>query len=782
MDKQQAKKSSQQLARPEGIAEKTDKKSNNDINDKKLNTETLDDVMNEFIQICNQYNQKLSLRSDSLNASSSLTNNKTSKDDSISISSDCSSISNSKLNNKCDMTDNRKLPSAANIMASKSNEHGSSSSSAVANLGSIDSLQAKQCEVQAQLDQVLESLQILKKKQTQKLESIYEDGESSNERNSKHSISSNDQLLSDDDDELLEFQQIENELRVSELTRQLDLIQEKIRLKLYKRLISHSQSVGQAAGETSVGVIKQQRLHTLSSGRRGSHSDESSPSSSSFSDEVPSSTSPAHELPNESSKTATQVNGYNKIPDDSKHQQQQAPCQTLAKQEQVQRSKNYNMMDTNTNPTGPINKDDIFAPTSTGTNRENINPYPGHDSVDSESDRNLSYSTQDLNSNIESDNQSNSGQPHESMPAQYAFANCSPQIVSNCNSLAFQGHIGMYDTVSSNIYARITDLGRIDEDELEEEEEDVDDVSNYVNEEDKLESHYHSPKQLRSIYQETISPLLHASQDTTNGHKNILTDPIHQHKALNEIGLGLSPRDRSSNSAYLDGTQTTNGDQRGSFNYEDSLIAKSLASKNNITNRPLTLYLPKPDEEINLMDHIQRIGHDLELISNDIKLNHSSAKGYLWKCCSNNNKKWLKRYFYFDRKSKVFAYYDNEFELVKKNKSNTDYCLPEKRCIPFEDINDVYVEHRLSLGSSGKGGDKKRSTNKASTGGRYVFVLSTVGRRFMLATRNPESLRAWVDILFTAAKTSGFDLDQFVDQQPADMQPESDDFAAHSRA
>jgi hypothetical protein len=37
-----------------------------------------------------------------------------------------------------------------------------------------------------------------------------------------------------------------------------------------------------------------------------------------------------------------------------------------------------------------------------------------------------------------------------------------------------------------------------------------------------------------------------------------------------------------------------------------------------------------------------------------------------------------------------------------------------------------------------------------------VFVLATIKRKFLLASSRAETMRAWIDILFTAAKANDY--------------------------
>lgn len=88
----------------------------------------------------------------------------------------------------------------------------------------------------------------------------------------------------------------------------------------------------------------------------------------------------------------------------------------------------------------------------------------------------------------------------------------------------------------------------------------------------------------------------------------------------------------------------------------------------------------------------------------------------------------------------MLYYYENEGHLVKRKSS-------PRAGICFNEISDVYVDHKLS-----GIGEKDRSSKRK----KYVFVLATLSRNYLLASSRAETMRAWIDILFTAAEANDY--------------------------
>lgn len=723
----------------------------------KFNTDVLDDAMQELLDICQQYNDKLTMNEKSNerkdnssqnsrnNPSGGNDNKPTMTNDSDSKHSGMHSYSRESKMQKPEMTassDNMWLPS-----------------------GSIERLQQRQSTLQSQLDEVLKAAKSLSIKQKRKLKCILEDD---NDELMKDDVSSKGEDAEDEENELLEFQQIENELRISDLNRQLDAIQEELRIRLFKRLVSNTNNRRKPLQHDQTVQQQQQHQHT---GDPNAHANDSSPSSSSCSDEL-TTTSNSDVSHSANDKASTKVEDL--------HQQQMISTQRTKdsidepdahvgehkRQDEITKEpgdrshreiagtvnanndflSNFNVdqsisgatsKDSSTSSTTPTNnQSDLDSALDNMRGNEMMTPTTSKESLGSSGKRGSPTDANNLYSNM--------GGPYHSTHHQSNVQSYYPfsyyQINPNGQMYPSSG------TLRNN--SANSDLERIEEDE------------------EDCQDYYSNSNHFRTIYEEKLSPIM---QGTRKSGSNQQHDTINAHDSprqaskpteIEDFREGgcqkVTPSDlcynntqpqQHVNQRYNPSSGTSFDRSTESSNYNNNSFSASgcsgssaSSSKRNTTSRPLTLYLPRPDEEIDLVEHIQALGHDLNIISNDLRLNSTSAHGFLWKSCSNNNKKWLKRYFYFDRNLKVLSYYENENQLVKKHSK-------PKISIRFEEISDVYVDHKLS-----GIGERDRSSKRKN----YVFVLATIGRKYLLASSRVETMRAWIDILFTAAKANDY--------------------------
>lgn len=731
-----------------------------DQDGKKFNTDVLDDAMQELLDICQQYNDKMTMKDTSVESKESssrltksipsggdkdnklpMTNDSDNKHNDLRPTSKCSNMQQSTT---AATSDNEWLPS-----------------------GSIERLQQRQSKLQSQLDEVLQAAKALAIRQKRKLKCILEDDD---EGTFKDDPNGQNNDVDDDEDELLEFQQIENELRISDLNRQLDSIQEELRIRLFKRLMSNTNNRYKPQKQNDQTVPQQQ------TGCPNSHTDESSPSSSSCSDDLTTtsnsdtSRSVTDKAPAKSKNLCNQQVISNRRLDDSTDEldgragvteQQYDDFKTPGSRSQKEIAgtvnanneflSNYNIdrasLSTNsktssTSSTTPTNnQSDLDSALDYTRYNEIMTPTTSKESLGSSEKRGSPCDSSNLYSNIST------------------LHNAQQQNIAQAHYPSYFSHINHYGPIYSSNGGHRNNSVNSDLERIEEDEEDCQD-------------YYCDSNHFRTIYEEKLSPIIHGDRKLgfKQQHDNInafelsrvyqasrLTETENdsngdcQIKAQNDRSCNAQQQQLQQpvhiNQQYDPSTETSYDRLTESSNYNNNSFSAPGCSGSSTssgdrkkTSRPLTLYLPRPDEEIDLVEHIQALGHDLDIISNDLKLNSTSALGYLWKSCSNNNKKWLKRYFYFDRNLKVLSYYENENQLVKKH-------LRPKNSISFEEISDVYVDHKLS-----GIGEKDRSSKRKN----YVFVLATIGRKYLLASSRVETMRAWIDILFTAAKANDY--------------------------
>ncbi|XP_027841989.2 uncharacterized protein LOC114123280 [Aphis gossypii] len=193
------------------------------------------------------------------------------------------------------------------------------------------------------------------------------------------------------------------------------------------------------------------------------------------------------------------------------------------------------------------------------------------------------------------------------------------------------------------------------------------------------------------------------------------------------------------------------------------LRPKNKTSPSDITKRPLTRYLPiRYDDEgsannqtaFDLRAHIESAGHQLDddngaSVDRHFWIDSTSCRGYLKKLSgsgSNNNarrsgRKWLKRWFVFDRQSRTLSYYrhrsDDRSDAANQRTgaAAADKKITPRVSIRFQDIQEVYVDHTNSIKGQG-----------------CAFVVKTAQRTFYLSAATGQAVRVWVDVIFTGAE------------------------------
>lgn len=537
---------------------------------------------------------------------------------------------------------------------------------------SIERLQEKQGKFQKRLDEALEVAKVLATKKKRKLSCIPED---ENFKNRDTVISDGE----DEEDELVEFEEIENELKISDLKRQLDNVEKELRIKLYKRLLSN----------TNVTKCRTDLSQTNNSNN-------------------------SHTKSTESNQKDEPHVGVIPEPDDQTHQ--------IAQSDE---SKNIN---TDKNSDESNSNSDLLESALKVLNKltdrlaeHKVSSSTANRDVSDSSTKSYLVNNKPTEKNIYSDPTDN-----ESFTVEE----------TSLPSSSSQSSVLITPEVYTKNSPPITDLHRIEEDE------------------ESCNDHYSNSDYFRSIYEEKFSSVTYGlsavnrkyEQNQHQLHQKNSTSEVYEHLQLDSLPMAvqhLSIKDEKhvqENSFRTESIQNNSPSIFDCSNNSNFSTSTSSTGKRSLgSSRPLTLYLPKPDEEIDLLDHIQALGHDLNTIAPDLTVDSGCAQGYIWKCCSNNNKKWLRRYFFFDRNAKVLSYYENKEHQMKKHSS-------PRNLIPFNDIIDVYVDHKMS-----SMGEKDGSTKR-----NYVFVLVTAGRKYMFALSKAETMRAWIDVLFTAAQANEY--------------------------
>lgn len=641
-----------------------------------------------------------------------------------------------------------RLP-ASNISGMESctdSHHEVKASFVVDRMGSIEQLQQKQTEVQAKLNEAsIMSVELNRRKR-------FQDGPSSGDtHNPADQANDKEHETDDDDNELLEFQQIENELRISELIRQLNHIQEELRLKLYERLLKNTNSELKNHTRTidtfkppDIYSTNKQQTSVASNQPTSLSTSYSSCSDSGISASTLTTTSPS----TQTSPPPTSLTTHDKITKSLSSSHSQSIAQSDQNQELTAATQLRESQQNVT--TSSYSKDQQAPSVSIISNGSDIQDAPLGLNKNKNSTTNYNI-TDNLSKDLKRLNMCNS-----------CFGDSSSGSV---DPVDHSNHVVVSTSSTLKHSSNLNDLEKIDEDD------------EYLYPDDA--------NSFRAVYEEKISPI-YANSSARNGNvstaqSRLFSSPNSTPKSLDCTVIPQGGHDRipiinstnlsnsileslgGNSSSQSDNKKRFNQTEVGQFMFNNQYLRISNDQSN--INRPLTLYMPRPDEDINLVEHIQVLGHDMSIISGDLKVDTTVARGYLWKRCSNSHKKWLKRYFYFDRKNKLLTYYENESDLVKR------YSEP-KNCIPFEIINDVYVDHRMSslgtpkrLVSAASSPSMSSSTSSVSLSAtckkkNFIFVLATESRKFHLATCRAETMRAWIDILYTAARANDYLFEQ----------------------
>lgn len=608
----------------------------------------------------------------------------------------------------------------------------------------IEKLQQKQSEVQIELNEVLEvakNLENLKQKKTKSLRVNDDETPTLIPSETQDGVDNDD----DDDDELLEFQQIENELKISDLNRQLNHIQEELRISLYKQLLKN----------TNNELSKNRQISDKTQDKENSIKVKQP----SYSGNLPPIVTASHSSCSDSGISAGT---------------------TLTCSPPAQSSPLPNLLDTydkslRNNSSASLVTKSAIADSYTGHNNSSQEQIYSNSQKCSEfwfkiDDKGLLPSQQI----VEDDTQlrlQNKIEPNQERVVDVNDLTCSlgqVKITDKGNMQTGQNGINCNSNgcSSGSKHPSLTgDLERIDEDE------------EYLHPDD--------PEKFRAIYEKKISPIYsNSSTNYNNGSavrrrlfclpRTFDNQEMYSSSSQNCMNYDSRLVLTNSSSSSLNRSATTehnilnvipNGSShleklQNNFNPEDRKVCSIMQLDEGFSNssRPLTLYMPRPNDDINLIEHVQALGHDLNIISNKLKLDAAIAQGYLWKKCS--NKKWLSRYFYFDRKNKILSYYENESHLVKKQSA-------PRNTIPFDTILDVYVDHRMSnlntptrvTSIPSNAFNLSAPTGKPfykAKGHNFIFVLATELRKYHLASSGPEIMRAWIDILYTAARANDY--------------------------
>uniref|UniRef100_A0A6B2EE01 Putative kinesin-like protein n=1 Tax=Phlebotomus kandelakii TaxID=1109342 RepID=A0A6B2EE01_9DIPT len=180
-----------------------------------------------------------------------------------------------------------------------------------------------------------------------------------------------------------------------------------------------------------------------------------------------------------------------------------------------------------------------------------------------------------------------------------------------------------------------------------------------------------------------------------------------------EVDCGLSQRNSVvSQSATSDAGGSTNG-----------LLVSG--SRRNLPKhqRPLTRYLPIMSQDLDLRQHIETAGHQVNLCPH-VMLDSTSCRGYLHKLGATFHG-WSRRWFVLDRQKEALIYYSDKSERKPRGGSY------------FTTIDEVYLDHM----------------NTSKSGRPYcTFIVKTKKRSYHLQAASDAAARIWIDAIITGAQ------------------------------
>lgn len=220
-------------------------------------------------------------------------------------------------------------------------------------------------------------------------------------------------------------------------------------------------------------------------------------------------------------------------------------------------------------------------------------------------------------------------------------------------------------------------------------------------------------------------------------------------KQVEEISMSEQPQQGESNSEAGE-NRRGNDDQivlrtkkKISFDansYANETKASQLSGPQEAkVNRPLTIYIPNTNQDLNLLTHLTMLGHDIDNFKQHLQLLPTICLGYLDKECSSSENNWRKRFFSFDRQSKLFCYFKSMHHYHDQKKPRDVVC--------FEDIKNVFPDHIRNVEKTPKYANFARKSK-----GRNIFIVKTNRKDFVLSTSSPELMRLWIDVIFTGAE------------------------------
>lgn len=261
----------------------------------------------------------------------------------------------------------------------------------------------------------------------------------------------------------------------------------------------------------------------------------------------------------------------------------------------------------------------------------------------------------------------------------------------------------------SELKRRVQDEARAEWEERRQRENNCNSLNSVGSEESSLTS---SDLHTESASSEDAEKRLTATTNESTKPNSVQSEQIDKEDAVRQ--MSRDKEERQPDSRPLSDASTYS---------EDQLTVRMRNKSASNLQRPLTRYLPIRGEALDLRQHIESAGHQVDLCPHVI-IDKTSCRGYLHKMTSRFHQ-WNKRWFVFDRTRRTLTYYSDRSE--KKARGGAY----------FQAIEEVYVDHLNCV----------KSPNPQVT-----FVIKSSERTYYLVAPSSEAMRIWVDVIFTGAE------------------------------
>ncbi|XP_061392101.1 pleckstrin homology-like domain family B member 1 [Musca vetustissima] len=249
--------------------------------------------------------------------------------------------------------------------------------------------------------------------------------------------------------------------------------------------------------------------------------------------------------------------------------------------------------------------------------------------------------------------------------------------------------------------------------------------TNHLHVAEPAKRHSTSSRPLSEANSELSCELL-TNQTTSKSNIELSTlSGSHQYNNNNNANTDTAKRPDSLNSTDA-ANSSSNNNSSLQLRDQSSLLSEGSERKRTALpkhQRPLTRYLPIFSPDLDLRQHIESAGHQIDLCPHVFVDSHT-CRGYLHKLGATFHG-WSKRWFVLDRTRNAFIYYSDKLERKPRGGAY------------FSTIDEVYLDH-LNVSKSGRP--------------HCTFIVKTKKRSYQLLAASDAAARIWIDAIITGAQ------------------------------